>query len=81
MGIETKEFCLNRLNGHAGIVLRAAGCCDAFDGARSKDDEKPQSVISNQYAGKCLKSQVLCFACYQRRYQLRTWVASHNTDY
>ena len=49
MGIETKEFCLNRLNGHAGIVLRAAGCCDAFDGARSKDDEKPQSVISNQF--------------------------------
>ena len=48
MGIETKEFCLTRLNGHAGIVLRAAaGCCDAFDGARSKDDEKPQSVISN----------------------------------
>ena len=46
MGIETKEFCLTRLKGHAGIVLRAAGCCDAFDGARSKDDEKPQSVIS-----------------------------------
>ena len=46
MGIETKEFCLNGLNGHAGIVLRAAGCRDAFDGARSKDDEQPQSVIS-----------------------------------
>ena len=47
-GLATKEFCLNRPKGHAGVVLRAAGCCDAFDEARSKDDEKPQSVISNQ---------------------------------
>ena len=47
-GLEMYEFCLTRLKRHAGVILRAAGSCDAFDGARSKDDEKRKSVISNQ---------------------------------
>ena len=45
-GLEIYEFCLTGLKRHAGVVLRAAGSCDAFDEARSKDDEKPKSVIS-----------------------------------
>ena len=39
-GLEIYEFCLTRLKRPAGVILRAAGSCDAFDGARSKDDEK-----------------------------------------
>ena len=46
-GLEIYEFCLTRLKRPAGVILRAAGSCDAFDGARSKDSEKLKPQTSN----------------------------------